>query len=346
MALRSMDPLLPRLGWHHWPDVRSLVSKPSPESLGCGVSAASSTRRQQVQQPRYGSQLLCGILPGLAIAFAQRGLQLARGSRVIVRGRNYEKNIKNQKGKAEAAKAKLKDRHLRKIIVAVRENGPDEADNPQLKRLIRAALRDNVPRSTIDGRIKKFLSDGETVVEISMAGYGPAGTSVIVDCVGSSSVNMRADVSKAFKQVGLQVGNDGCNDHMFNKQGVMRYSSETGVEEEALVEVSMEADVEDVLPSGDEFEVITLPENLQDAVDTFTEKGLEPSSFDIRMAPLTEMELDEEQTYELKRLLHYLGEVDDVQDVHHNGQLVDGVELTVTNYGHPMTYDKAGLLKK
>eukprot|EP00971_Amphidinium_carterae_P265164 5259880-Amphidinium_carterae.1 len=29
------------------------------------------------------------------------------------------------------------------------------------------------------------------------------------------------------------------------------------------------------------------------------------------------------------------------EDVHHNGQLLDGVELTVTNYGHPMTYEKA-----
>jgi len=314
------------------------------ENPSARVSAAS----QMMQEDRCGiafghGRFLGGLVAGLLAGAARKGLTAPSDSRVIVRGRNYEKNIKNQKGKAEAQKAKLKDRHLKKIIVSVREAGPDEDDNPVLKRLIRAALKDNVPRSTIENRIKKFLSDGETVVEISMAGYGPAGTAVVVDCVGSSAVNIRTDVNKAFKQVGMQVGNDGCNDHMFNKQGVLRF---TGVEEESLFEASLEAEVEDVVMRGDEDgEVITLPEKVQEAVDVMTEQGFEPASFDVVMAPVTETELNEEQTYELKRLLHFLNEVDDVQDVHHNGKLQDGVELVLSNYGIPLAFEKVATVK-
>mmetsp|Transcript_14270 Transcript_14270/g.26197 ORF Transcript_14270/g.26197 Transcript_14270/m.26197 type:complete len:246 (-) Transcript_14270:70-807(-) len=77
MALSCMDPLLPRLGGHHWPDVRSLVSKPSPESLGCGVSAASSTRRQQ----GFAMSLLSiGFGLGLAQRLSQRVTRKAEKS--------------------------------------------------------------------------------------------------------------------------------------------------------------------------------------------------------------------------------------------------------------------------
>eukprot|EP00401_Gymnodinium_catenatum_P077806 CAMPEP_0117592554 /NCGR_PEP_ID=MMETSP0784-20121206/72136_1 /TAXON_ID=39447 /ORGANISM="" /LENGTH=339 /DNA_ID=CAMNT_0005394367 /DNA_START=36 /DNA_END=1055 /DNA_ORIENTATION=+ len=259
--------------------------------------------------------------------------------RVVVRGRNYETNIKHKKGPAEQKKRKVTAKHLGYIILAVRAGGPDEADNPRLKTCIRLALKDNVPRSTIDKRIKKFVSQKETISEISLGGYGPGGAAVMVRCVTDNTNRCRTEVREAFKNVDGQLGQEGCVAHCFNERGLIRFE---GADEEVVMEASMEADVEDCTTASDgAIEAITLPENIHNAVEAFEQQGLEASSSDVEFAPVTEAELDEAGTYEMTRLLFLLDEVDDVQDVHHTGKMLDGVELKFNPYGMPFTYERA-----
>eukprot|EP00439_Symbiodinium_sp_Y106_P075815 s1435_g15.t1 len=93
---------------------------------------------------------------GLTAVALRRDSRSRGDGRTIVRGRNYETNIKKKKGPAERKQAKVTAKHLRNITMAVRDGGPDPSANSMLSRFIKNALKDNVPRDTVDRRIKAF----------------------------------------------------------------------------------------------------------------------------------------------------------------------------------------------
>lgn len=277
----------------------------------------------------------CGLC-----AAAWRRARGGRGGsgRVVVRGRNYEANIRKVKGPADLLKVKIANKHLKQIILAVRERGPDESTNDLLKRCIKAAVKDNVKRSTIDNRIKKFVETKEAIDDFNMSA-NVNGAGVVVECVTDNTARCRAEVRKCFTDLGFEISSNNANDHLFNKLGVITY---TDVDEETVVEAAMEADVEDCEAKEDgSVEVLTLPENVHTTVATLEEQDLEPSSAEVKYMPTVETQLNDNQTYEFKSLLWALNECDDVQDIHHNAILTDK-ELEMDTYGRPKKLKNVG----
>ena len=64
-------------------------------------------------------------------------------------------NIKHKKEKNDAAKGKIFTMIGREIAVAVKEGGPDPANNFKLAQVIAKAKSNNMPNDTIERGIKK-----------------------------------------------------------------------------------------------------------------------------------------------------------------------------------------------
>ncbi|CAE8613298.1 unnamed protein product [Polarella glacialis] len=307
---------------------------------GSGVvsSSTSSTAVSAVQR------LFALGLGLLSAASFRRASGRAGFGRIIVRGRNFETNIKKKKGPAEAKQARATAKHLRNISMCVREFGANPEVNRALKRAIQAALKDNVPRDTVNNRIKLITEGKSAVSEIQISGVGPQGTAVIVECLTDNANRTRAAVKTIMKDCDIQAGNDGSVDHQFNKLGVLNFE---GLTEEQVLEASIEADaeVEDIVTVEDgsaySVEVTTTPENFRGATAAFEGAGLEPVSTEIVYRGVLEVSLSEKSTYEMMKLLELLEDCDDVGEVHHNAILKEGVELKYSNYGIPLDYDKA-----
>ena len=94
-------------------------------------------------------------------------------------------NIKHKKEKNDAAKGKIFTIIGREIAVAVKEGGPDPANNSRLRDVIAKAKANNMPNDTIDRGIKKAAGDANSVnyEYVSYEGYGPSGTAIIVDAL-------------------------------------------------------------------------------------------------------------------------------------------------------------------
>lgn len=69
-------------------------------------------------------------------------------------------NIKHKKEKNDAAKGKIFTIIGREIAVAVKEGGPDPANNFKLAQVIAKARSNNMPNDTIERGIKKAAGDG------------------------------------------------------------------------------------------------------------------------------------------------------------------------------------------
>lgn len=220
----------------------------------------------------------------------------------------------------------------------VREHGADEAMNPSLTRVIKSALKDNVPRSTIDARIKKFVEEKEVIDEVTYGGYGLGGAAIMVQCVTDNKNRTRTDVREVFKDCSGAIGTEGCVDHLFTKQGVFCFE---GIDEETVVEASMEADVEDCLAEEDgTVTVTTLPEALRGAQKAFEDQGLEWKRSEVEFTPVMPNELNEEAKYEVHRLIHNMRELDDVTDVYTTAVDWEDTPLNFNAYGIATPFKK------
>ena len=72
-------------------------------------------------------------------------------------------NIKHKKEKNDAAKGKIFTVIGRELAVAVKEGGPDPANNSKLRDIIAKAKANNMPNDTIDRGIKKAAGDAQAV---------------------------------------------------------------------------------------------------------------------------------------------------------------------------------------
>ncbi len=105
-------------------------------------------------------------------------------------------NIKHKKEKNDAAKGKTFTMIGREIAIAVKEGGPDPANNSKLRDVIAKAKANNMPNDTIDRGIKKAAGDSSNVnyEVVTYEGYGPGGTAIIVDALTDNKNRTAANV--------------------------------------------------------------------------------------------------------------------------------------------------------
>eukprot|EP00933_Yihiella_yeosuensis_P063143 TRINITY_DN66227_c0_g1_i1.p1 TRINITY_DN66227_c0_g1~~TRINITY_DN66227_c0_g1_i1.p1 ORF type:complete len:351 (+),score=79.46 TRINITY_DN66227_c0_g1_i1:61-1113(+) len=317
--------------------------RPQPSNFhGIQARAQVATESKRLSQPssaghasrqqRCSSSFAFGLFAGLAAAASQR-IQGRQGcDRIVVRGRNYETNIKKKKGPAERALAKITAKHLSNITKAIKAGGPDPSLNRSLARSISAAIKDRVPRATVDRRLQ-VMKEGKVAVDpMVFSGSGPQGAAIIVECLTDNKNRTRAEVAEAFKNASCTLGQQGCSDHCFERLGCLRFED---LDEEKVLEASMEADVEaediKTLENG-QVEVTVLPEKYHASIDAFEAAGMEPASSEVVMRTVTEAIVSEKGTYELLHLFHELEELDDIGEVHCNAVLKEEVELQFSNY--------------
>ena len=167
-------------------------------------------------------------------------------------------NIKNKKGKADAARGKIFTKIGREIAIAVRDGGPDPVSNGKLRDVIAKAKANNMPNDNIQRSIKKAAGegDGANYVEISYEGYGPAGTAIIVECITDNRNRTASDVRHAFEKFGGSLGATGCVGWMFDRRGMIIIDQE-GLDEDEVMMDALDAGAMDMQAEGGEFEVIT-----------------------------------------------------------------------------------------
>ena len=231
-------------------------------------------------------------------------------------------NIKHKKEKNDAARGKIFTRIGREIAVAVKEGGPDPANNSKLRDVIAKAKSNNMPNDTIDRSIKKAAGDGDAVnyVEAVYEGYGPSGTAIIVETLTDNRNRTASNVRNAFTKGGGNVGTQGCVSFMFDKKGqIIVDKEECEMDADDLMMAALDAGAEDFSEEEDSFEIITDPDSFSEVREALEKAGLPMAEADVTMIPQTWVTLtSEEDIKQINRILDLLDEDDDVQHVYHN----------------------------
>ncbi|HHF3026459.1 TPA: YebC/PmpR family DNA-binding transcriptional regulator [Vibrio diabolicus] len=239
-------------------------------------------------------------------------------------------NIRHRKAAQDAKRGKIFTKLIREIVVAAKEGGGEPENNPRLRAAIDKALSNNMTRDTVNRAVSRGAGgEGDDNMEtVIYEGYGPGGTAVMVECMTDNRNRTVSGVRHAFSKSGGNLGTDGSVNYLFDKKGVISYAP--GLDEDAVMEVALESGADDIETSGDgSIDVYTAPSDFGLVKDALDAAGFEAENAEVSLIPSTKAELDVDTAPKLLRLIDALEDLDDVQEVYHNGDISDDVAASL-----------------
>ena len=230
-------------------------------------------------------------------------------------------NIKHQKEKADAAKAKIFTKIGKEMAVAIKAGGPDPNNNSKLRDLIAKAKANNVPNENIQRTIKKFSENNDiNYEEIVYEGYGPSGVAVIVETSTDNRNRTAGNVRSYFSKYGGNMGTNGCVAFLFEEKGVITIIDEDEeLDEDKVMEDALECGAEDIKSDEGEYTIYTAVDDLDAVRDAILALGYKIDTADLAKVPSTYVELASDDDAEnMEKMLDKFNEDDDITAVYHN----------------------------
>ncbi|WP_027186206.1 YebC/PmpR family DNA-binding transcriptional regulator [Desulfovibrio inopinatus] len=232
-------------------------------------------------------------------------------------------NIQARKSVQDAKRGKIFTKITKELMLAAKAGGADTALNNRLKTAIAAAKSVNLPKDKLEMAIKKGTGElaGENFEEVMYEGYGPGGVAILVEAATDNRNRTVAEVRHIMSKKGGSMGEAGCVGWMFEKKGVLTFDA-TKYTEEQVLEVGLEAGVDDVIADEETVEAHVAPEDFSGAQQAFDDAGMEYQS-ELSLLPQNTIGVDKETGTKLVALLEALEDNDDVQKVYSNFDLPD-----------------------
>lgn len=233
-------------------------------------------------------------------------------------------NIQHRKGRQDAKRGKIFTRLIKEITVAAKLGGSDADANPRLRLAMEKAYDNNMPKDNVERAIKRGAGEMEGVdyTELRYEGYGINGAAVMVDCLTDNKTRTVADVRHAFTKHGGNLGTDGSVAFLFKHCGQMVFAP--GTDENALMEVALDAGAEDIVNNDDgSIEVITAPNDFVTVKQRLEAAGFKPEMGEVTMKPLNEVSFSGDDAVKMQKLLDALEDLDDVQEVYTTAVIED-----------------------
>jgi YebC/PmpR family DNA-binding regulatory protein len=239
-------------------------------------------------------------------------------------GHSHWANIARKKSLIDNKRGKLWSKLAKAIMVAAKAGGGDPNGNLRLRYAIIDAKAGNMPKDTIDRAIKKGTGELEGVnfEEILYEGYGPNGVAILCDILTDNRNRTAGEIRKLFELAGGKLGATGCVAWMFDRKGLLSIPDDQ-IEEEALMELALEAGADDVRHEGSSFEVTCDPNAYSQVCDAVDTAGLKTDVRQITRIPKDTVDLDPAAAAAVLKLMDSLDDHDDVQSVSANFNIPD-----------------------
>jgi len=225
-------------------------------------------------------------------------------------------SIKHKKAATDAKRGKAFSRINKEITVAARMGGGDPAFNPRLRLAVDKAKAENMPKDNIERAIKKGTGEleGYNLEEVVYEGYGPGGVAVLIETTTDNRNRTLPELRHIFSKNGGNMAEAGSVAWMFQKKGYLVVEKDR-IGEEELLEVALEAGAEDVREDGDNWEIVTAPEDFEAVLNALVGKELALVVQQIDMVPQSNVKLEGKSAQQMLRLMEALEDHDDVQNV-------------------------------
>ena len=228
-------------------------------------------------------------------------------------------SIKHKKGAADAKRGKLFTRIIKELTVAARDGGGDPDSNPRLRTVIADAKAANMPQDNIKRAIRRGTGEepGVSYEDVTYEAYGPGGVALLIEVLTDNTNRAVGEIRHLLSKHGGNLGTSNSVAWMFDKQGYI-VVEKTGVDEETLMSVAIDAGADDFQEEGDTWEVVSAPEVYDQVLEAVKTTGVVPVSAQLAMLPKNHIKIEGKQAQQLLKLMDLLEDQDDVQHVWSN----------------------------
>lgn len=232
-------------------------------------------------------------------------------------------NIKHRKGRQDAKRGKLFAKLIKMIEVAARTGGGDLASNPTLASAVQKAKDASVPKDNIERAIARGTGeiDGVEYEEIWYEGYAPGGVALYVQILTDNRRRAASDVRSVFSKNEGNLGEPGSVGYLFEQKGYILAAGD----EDTVMMAALDGGAEDVEESGDQWEIISSPSDLDTVRAALEDAGVTVDQAEVTQLPSTTVPLDAKKARQVLRIVDALDDLDDVQSVYANFDIPEDV---------------------
>jgi YebC/PmpR family DNA-binding regulatory protein len=238
---------------------------------------------------------------------------------------------KHKKAAIDAKRGKMFAKLIKGIEIAARMGGPDVAGNPTLFDAIQKAKKSSVPNDNIDRAVKRgggLEAGGADYSTIMYEVYGPQGVAILVECLTDNKNRAAMEVRTAVTRNGGTMADPGSVSRLFNRKGVVivtKAQEGKDVDEDAVLEATLDAGAEEVNDLDETFQVISEPTDVVAVRTALQDAGLDYDSAEVEFVASMEIPVDAEAAEKVMKLVDVLEDLDDVQNVFSNVDISDEV---------------------
>nr|HPJ23986.1 YebC/PmpR family DNA-binding transcriptional regulator [Bacillota bacterium] len=216
--------------------------------------------------------------------------------------------------KTSLQKSKLYAKFGKEIYMAAKQGGPEPDSNLALRRVIDRAKQAQVPGDVIKRNIEKSKGGvGEDYTPVRYEGFGPGGSTIIVECLTDNVNRTYGEVRSCFTKTGGKLGVSGSVTYLYNYAAHLSFS---GMTEDEALEVMMlnEIEITDIEADEDVIMITGEAGDLDKIKDALTETGKELEFFEDKVAyfPMDTVTLEQDDLDKFNRFLSMTDDLDDV----------------------------------
>ena len=238
---------------------------------------------------------------------------------------------KHKKAVIDAKRGKMFAKLIKNIEVAARMGGGDLAGNPTLFDAVQKAKKSSVPNDNIDRAVKRGSgaeAGGADYSTIMYEVYGPQGVALLVECLTDNKNRAAMEVRTAVTRNGGTMADPGSVSRLFNRKGVVivpKAQDAREVDEDAVLEATLDAGAEDVSDLDESFQVLSEATDVVGVRTALQGAGIDYDSAEVEFVASLEIPVDADAAAKVMRLVDVLEDLDDVQNVFTNVDISDEV---------------------
>ena len=233
-------------------------------------------------------------------------------------GRAYEVR-KASIQKTGAARGKIYSTYAKEIYEAAKNGGVEMESNSALKRLVERAKKEQVPADIIKRAIDKVNSGiDETYVKNTYEMFGPAGSTLIVECMTDNVNRSVSDLRAVVNKCHIKMGSMGSVSYNYDNLCIVSFKG-LSLDDALNTLIENDIDIKDI-EEDDGVVIYAEPSDLFRIKEAIT-KALPTVAFDmdeITTLAKDKVELTGEDLEIFNKTLSMLDDVEDVIRVYHN----------------------------
>ena len=175
---------------------------------------------------------------------------------------------------------------------------------------------------TIEKAIKKGVGELDNIIieEVSYEGYGPFGIAILVEAITDNKNRTVADVRHALSKFGGSLGQTGSVSWNFERTGIILIDKNK-IAENDIFEFSVENDCIEFFEDEDCFRLHFNSNDLYSKLDILEALNIPVDSSFLAHVPKDEIKLSKDEHDKVEKLLDFLEELEDIQNVFSNQTL-------------------------